>query len=329
VAGPFYNAIKGTTSGAAATGAFTPNAASTGFRAWSNVPTGWVGMVRFEDGSAWELSYCYWNGTTLSRGTNQLYASSTGSVLSLTPAATAAMIPDASNIMPDVCAFPMRGLIAIMNATTMTAIGAAATGNGTASAVNATSTNFLTRQHRIVYTSATTASAVAGWNNTNTWAVTSNTAGQGGSTFTCRFGASGLPTGPRLYIGLNSSSWANTTEPSAQTGNLVALGLDSTDTNLQILTNSNAGGCTKIDTGIPLAVNGWYEINFWQEPGSLTVYFLLIRCDTGAIYYGSTSTDVPAANSALSMVALGGLNATNTGTAFVMNLGHVLIRPVI
>jgi hypothetical protein len=100
---PFYFAIKGTTSGTPGSGAFTPSAAASGYRAWSNVPTGWMGLVRFEDGSAWELGYSYWNGTTLSRGTNQRFDSSTGSALSLTSSATAAMVVDPREVLqPDV-----------------------------------------------------------------------------------------------------------------------------------------------------------------------------------------------------------------------------------
>jgi hypothetical protein len=56
-------------------------------------------MVRYEDGSAWERTYSYWNGTTLSRASTQLVDSSTGSALSLTPSSTAAMIPDGGDIM--------------------------------------------------------------------------------------------------------------------------------------------------------------------------------------------------------------------------------------
>jgi hypothetical protein len=90
-----HGAIKGTTSGTPGTGAFTPNAAASGARAWSNVAAGWIGVVRFDDGSAWELAYSYWNGTTLSRSSAGFIDSSTGSQLSLTSAATAALVVSA------------------------------------------------------------------------------------------------------------------------------------------------------------------------------------------------------------------------------------------
>ena len=80
---PFLNAIKGTTASAPGTGSFTPNAAASGFLAWSTVPTNWVGLVRYDDGTDWELRYGFWNGTTITRASN-VVASSTGSALSLT-----------------------------------------------------------------------------------------------------------------------------------------------------------------------------------------------------------------------------------------------------
>jgi hypothetical protein len=141
-----------------------------------------------------------------------------------------------------------------------------------------------------------------------------------------RFGAATLPTGPRLFVGLSSTTFVGQTiEPSAFTSQVAAFGLDSTDTNIQLITNSNAGACTKIDTGIPLVANGAYEATIWADPGSTKIWALLIRKDTGAIWLGSTTTDVPA-SSVLRMHCLGGLNGTNTGTAFSMVMGTMLAR---
>lgn len=327
--GPFYNNIKGTTAGTPGTGAFTPNAASAGFSAWSTVPTGWVGLVRYEDGSVWELQYSYWNGTTLSRSaTAQFVSSSTGSGLTLTSAATAALVMDANEIGADFTSLPVRGCFANISATTTTALGLqAVVVTGTAAAVSPAATNYLTRQPRTQITSATTANAQAGWNHNATWMTGSSTAGLGGWVFGCRFGASGLPTGPRLFVGLAGATFVGQTiEPSAYTSHVAALALDSTDTNMQLLVNSNAAGGTKTDTGIPLVANGFYEVTIWTEPGSLTIYMLLVRLDTGAIYYGSTATDAPGAFGLLAPNCVGGLNGTNTGTAFVMNVGHYAFR---
>lgn len=324
--GPFYNAIKGTTAGTPGTGAFTPNAASSGFRAWSLVPTGWIGLVRYEDGSSWELTFSYWNGTTLSRASTQLFDSSSGSAISLTSSATAAMVADASEVMSHVGGTPWRVWNPIPNNTVGAYGFAAVTETGTGASAAIATTNYLTEQVRRQATSATTASAQAGWSGGAVFALASTAAGRGGFEFVGRFGASQLPTGPRLSIGVSSISFIGATEPSAVTGNTAMFALDSTDTNIQLLVNDNSGGGSKTDTGIPLVATGWYEASVWCEPGSNKVYGLLIRLDTGAIWFGSTTTGVPANGAIMAPSILGGLNATNTGTAIIIHLGLTCIR---
>jgi hypothetical protein len=272
---PFYNCIKGTTAGTPGTGAFTPNAASSGFLAWSTVPTGWIGLVRYEDGSAWELQYSYWNGTTLSRASTQFVASSTGSALTLTSAATAALIVDATDVMSHLGETAWRGWFAITERLRLRQSDCrAVTATATVSAAGTiATTNYLTEQSDSKTTSATTANAQAGWRATVTPMVVSTSAGRGGFEMVCRFGASTLPTGPRLFVGATSVTMvANTGEPSALTASLAAFAKDSTDTNIQLLVNSNAGSGTKTDTGIALVANGWYSASVWCEPGSNTVY---------------------------------------------------------
>jgi len=124
----------------------------------------------------------------------------------------------------------------------------------------------------------------------------------------------------------NTTFIGQTVEPSSFTANYAVFALDSTDTNIQLLVNSNASGGTKTDTGIPLVANGWYEATIWAEPGSLTIYALLIRRDTGAIFYTSTSTDTPANGAMMFPQCVGGLNGTNTGTAFVLQFGGYRVR---
>lgn len=334
---PFYNNIKGTTAGTPGTGAYTPNAASTGFSAWSTVPTGWMGLVRFEDGSAWSLEDCYWNGTTLSRSSTQdvlmrdgTVASSTGSHLTLTSAATAAMVIDADEVQSHLGGVPMRGVFAQSSASANVGLGRTAiTATGTAAGADLAATNYLTEQTRIQVSSATTANAQAGYavGVTTPQAVSSTTAGRGGWEFVARHGATTLPTGPRLFCGMVSvTNVGRTLETSTLTASSAAFGLDSTDTNIQCLTNSNAGSATKIDTGIPLVANGWYEMSIWAEPGSTRVFFRLCRLDTGAVFRTSTATDVPATGSLMVPQLIAGLNGTNTGTAYVMQFGSMLWR---
>lgn len=332
MAGPFYNNIKGITAGAAGTGAYTPSAAGTGALAWSTVPAGWSGMVRFDDVATWELQYSYWNGTTLSRSAtggalNQFVSSSSGSGLTLTSAATAEMVADGSEIAPHL-AVPTRVWAGVINnAATAGYLGMITpTATGTASAAALATTNALTEQVRTPYASATTANAQAGLTEANPLFVVNTTSGRGGGEMVFRFGCSALPTSPRVFMGMTSATFvANTGEPSAFTANYAVLAKDSTDTNLQFLCNSNVSGGTKIDTGIPLVTNGLYECTIWFDPGSNTFKMLLIRLDTGAIYYGSTSTDVPANGSLLLPQVMCGLSST-TGTAIVLNFCQAAFR---
>jgi hypothetical protein len=327
---PFYNAIKGTTAGAAGTGALTPNAALSGFRAWSTVPTGWMGLVRFEDGTAWELTFSYWSGTTLSRASTQLYDSSTGSQLTLTSAATAAMVVDASKIMSHLGGTAWRGYFPVINSATPTAIGLpAATVTGTTPAgVLPAATNYLTEQPRTQITTATTASAQGGISTATVTSVVNSTAGRGGFEFVARFGASQLPTGPRLFVGMTNTTFvAVAADPSAsRTAANAGFSKDIADTNIQLLVNDNsASTSTKTDTGIPLAANGWYEASVWVEPGATKVNALLMRLDTGAIWFGTTTTDVPPTGALMFPQVIGGLG-TSTGTAMIFHVGAVMVR---
>jgi len=325
---PFYNNIKGTTSGAAGTGAYTPSAAATGYLAWSTVPV-WIGLVRFEDsGGAWELSYCYWNGTTLSRSTNQFVASSSGSPLSLTSAATAAMVPDASEVQPHIGGNHWSLWTALWNSTTISAIGIAApTATGTPSAATCSTGSLRGEQKRVTLTSATTANAQTGYSSTEPMApYVTSVAGQGGFEFVARWACASLPTGPRMFVGLTSVTMVgNTAEPSALVANVCAFEKDSTDTNIQFVTNDNSGGGNKTDTGIAMATNGVYEMSIWAHPGGSRVYALLIRLDTGAIWYGSTTTQLPVNGAIMFPQLLWGLSST-TGTAIVTTFTSMSLR---
>lgn len=323
--GPFFNAVRGTTAGTPGTGSFTPNAASTGFLAWSTVPSGWIGLVRYEDGSSWELAYGYWNGTVITRPSN-IVASSSGSRLSLTSSATASLVADGLFADPSQLSSG-RGWVPVINGTTPTPIGVSAgTFTGTNVAAALAATNYLTEQPRSQITSATTANAQSAFANGTAFAVHSTTAGRGGWMCAARFGCSQLPTGPRLFVGMTTTSMVgNTGEPSALTANYATFAKDSTDTNIQLLVNSNASTGTKTDTGIAMAANDWFHAQLWMQPGSSTVYGLLVKMNDGSIYYGSTSTDTPATGALLSTNVVASLSAT-TGTAIILHFGGFWIR---
>lgn len=325
MAGPFYNNIRAPASGTPGTGAFTPTGSVVGARPWSAAPSGWIGLVRYEDGVDAELRYGYWNGTTISRPANGFVWSTTGSGLNLSSAATASLIVDGTEVQPHMGGVGFSMIVPLPGAATIHALGGVNTNLGTASLEAIAATNYLTEQTRLKWTSATTANAAAGVHmGTSPRCVYSTTAGRGGGEFTCRFGASQLPTGPRLWCGLQTAINSSVNEPSSY-ANIAIFGKDSGDTNIQFMHNDGSGTATKEDTGIVWAANGWYESSIWFDPGGGKLYALLIRLDTGDIFYKEVTTDLPANGSLLIPVCYGSLSAT-TGTALVIHVSTMMTR---
>jgi hypothetical protein len=335
MAAPFLNAIGSTTSGAPGTGAFTPNAAAPGLISFADsiwgAATGWWGLVRYDDGSAWELRYGYWNGTTISRPTSGFVTSSTGSGLSLSSAAVATMVANGAFVQPQLGMGLTRGHIGIPNATTTpTALGTAAlTVTGTAGTGTVGTGNFLAERGTSQVASATTANAQAGYTQANNLVAHNTTAGRGGWEFVCRFGSSTtLPSQRLLFVGATSATIiGSTSEPIifANTRHVAVFALGGSDTNIQLITgdgSANNGSAT--DTGIPLVVNSYYHAQIWMKPGGTHVFALLVRMDTGDIWFGTTTTRVPGTTT-LRGQCVGGL-AGVTGTAFTMNMGAMTLR---
>lgn len=91
------NRLKCAVSGTPGTGTITVGAAASGFRGFEAADNGKTFSCLFLDGTAWEVAtgctYTH-SGTTLTRGTRE--ASSTGSAISLTSAASVSVIAPAS-----------------------------------------------------------------------------------------------------------------------------------------------------------------------------------------------------------------------------------------
>lgn len=314
--------VKGTTAGTPGTGAFTPNAASSGFRAWSALAAGWVGLVRFDEGTDWELSFSYWNGTTLSRASTQLYASSTGSALSLTTAATATLVTGIEELFANHSG-RHAGWAPRTSSGTLAewGVGTAASGGPTQQST-VDNTNALSEQIRVSFTSATTANAGCGINTNGVTAFMSSVAGRGAAISFLRFGFSQIPAGMRINIGLTGSTgYVGATEPSARTTRNVMLGKDSTDTNFQFITNDGTGSGTKhADLGFAPVAGAWYNLAIWNEAGSLDQHMLMVRRDGGSLYYFKATADVPLNNTTLSSEVFCGLSGT-TGTAAILHVG--------
>lgn len=321
---PFHGPVLSTVSGTPGTGAITPLAAVAGYLAFSTVASNQLLLCRATDGTLWENFYSLWNGTTLSR---VLVNSSSGGTVSLTSAAKVSIVPDPNRTQPHIGGGKWGMWVGTGNSSTGSTFGVPAfVGTGTAANGVFATTSYLARQHRVQWPSATTANAVSGINWTSAAVTRSATAFMGGFNFVTRFGAATtIPGLARLAVGVSAAVLpATATEPSALL-NLAMFIKDSADANIQFATNDGTASATKIDTGIALVADSFYEAAVWNEPGEAKIYGLLTRLDTGAMFLTSTATDLPVADTAMYMQIMGGLLST-TGTAFNMNISNVYLR---
>lgn len=308
MAGPFYNNIKGTTGSAPGTGAFVPNAAASGSTAWSSVPRGWWGLVRFDDGSAWELRYSFWNATQLSRSANTLVASSTGSSLTLTASATAALVPDGLNMQQlfGASTRDLRPIIASAsgNPFTHTFDSIITRGTFTSYSVSA-STNRLSPMFSVRgATGDANSQALITTTEPQAVVMTSYFGQEAGYHVIWRVTPHNGSSDRRFFCGIATSTAPvdATVDPSAVATGLVGFGVDSADTTMQLISKTGGGTTDKANTGFSYSGSAEVpmEIHIWNNSNSTTTHCLYMGYDTGSgardIYY-STAAAPPPANS--------------------------------
>lgn len=325
--GPFYNNVSGTVTAAPATAAFTPTGASANSKAWSLIPAAIV-FYRADEGATWETGYGYWNGTTLTRAVSE--SSNANALVSFgTGVVIQAAIP-AGDVQPHIGGGRWV-MLTPSGSTAMSAFGyvnGTPTAAGTASSGIPASTNYLTRQWRVIYSSATTANAVAGQalSNTAYSVFPSTTPLVGGFEFIAQCGwSAALPVAHRIQVGMANTALAATAAEPSSIANHAAFVKDSTDTNF-FLSCRNATLGTRLDTGIAPVLDAAYEFAVWSEPGQAgVVWGSITRKDTGLVWIGSINTNTPAVNTAIFPVAMSGITAT-TGTASTINLQSVYLR---
>jgi hypothetical protein len=196
------------------------------------------------------------------------------------------------------------------NSTAVTASGMLApTAVGTATAANVATTNRHQRARRIdhLVTVAST-TAVAGWRSAaGQFTIGAATAGDGGFHFINRWGpAIGVATATsRAFVGMSLAFTPTDVEPSTRL-NLVGMGWDAADANIQIMHNDGAGACTKIDLGSSFAVptsdrTAYYEIAMFAPPGTTQeVQYEVTDLVSGAVATGTITTNIPSTTQLIS-----------------------------
>jgi hypothetical protein len=186
---------------------------------------------------------------------------------------------------------------------------------GTDAKPNPSTTNIYTTSSRQTKASVvTTANQQVGLRLDDQSFFRSNTAGQGGFFFACKFGTEVWTAGDRLFVGLASAVTALVTgQPSAVT-NMLGFAIDASDTAITFMHNDGSGTATK-DTiaGQPsLASNQGYIGYIFMKPNDSTIYYRLDDLNAGTIIIDtSVATDVVAVNTNLKLGVVMG-NAANT-----------------
>ena len=119
---------------------------------------------------------------------------------------------------------------------------------------------------------------------------------------------------------------ATTTVPSNLT-NCIFAGWDSADTNLQIMHNDGSGTCTKIDLGTDFPANNTtavYEFMMFAAPNGSSVYYRVVRLDTGDSIEGEITTNLPTSTTFLTRHEY--MNNGGTAASVILEVSRIYIE---
>ncbi len=212
--------------------------------------------------------------------------------------------------------------------TTINTLGMPNTTVGTASTPAITTTNLANSMRRVRVSSATTANAAAELRSTAPLVWRGNAAGLGGFFYASRFSTSTTTANQRLFSGLTATTGATSTSinPSAIV-NMLGVGWDSADANLQIMHNDAAGTATKIDLGANFPTNNIdavYELILYAAANGSSIGYRVQRLDTGASTSGTISTDMPSSTALLTHHQY--MNNGGTAAAVQINVNRVYVE---
>lgn len=204
---------------------------------------------------------------------------------------------------------------------------------GAATIANSASTNFHTRVRRVdllVTTPAT--NAVAGMRGTaQQWTIGGDVAGAGGFHYVCRWGpATGMSNAARrAFMGLRAIAVAPTDVAPSSLTDLIGMGWEAADTNVQMMHNDGSGTATKIDLGASFPKpsadrTDFYELSMFSPPGTTQiVYWRVINLTTGAVATGSINSDIPTTTTFLNVLGYASAGGTSAVVGFAFRSVYV------
>lgn len=165
--------------------------------------------------------------------------------------------------------------------------------NGTAVGATITATSAKTSARRLTQQSNAVANASAGIAVSQPFVLGGNASYMGGWRMVAYFSPTLIASTSRLIVGA-TTTFNNSIDPSAY-ANIVCIGADGGDTNLQFITRGASGSATKTDLGIAKTnTTTWYRATIWTTPNSGIYYWELFNMDTRAVVSsGFHTTNLP------------------------------------
>ena len=218
-----------------------------------------------------------------------------------------------------------RGYRAQHNSTTVFAENiATGTLQGTATAVAVSTTSMQTKKTRLkIGVSTPAANGVCGYRSTSAFNIVDM-----GWRFGVAFGISdtALNTGARQFYGMTSATTLlgiSSTVTVESLTNIVGIGSDASDTNLQIFHNDATGTATKIDLGANFLANrtasaatDFFVFELYNPFNSMTVYYRVTSLENNVTVEGSITTNLPNDTTPITMQAVRTSGATSNACSF-------------
>jgi hypothetical protein len=134
----------------------------------------------------------------------------------------------------------------------------------------------------------------------------------------------------RYFMGLIGSASSPTDQNPSSLLNIIGIGYDSADSNLQLMHNDGTGTATKVNLGASfpkpsLADERVYRIKLVAVPGQTSISWSVTDLASGAQAVGSASTDIPSVTQGLTYLAYMSAGGTSTGIRLDFNGLDVLI----
>ncbi len=191
------------------------------------------------------------------------------------------------------------------NGTTVSSIGINNTITGTATARNVAATSLFTSLRRVGFVSSTTTGSSAGTRHGAQQYFRSNgNALVGGYHAVFTFGVSQYQAGMAIAVGMHNGNATFSNADPSTFPNVLLLGKDPADTNMQILHNDGTGNCTKINLGANFpattANTDVYQLTLYTPPNGTRVSWKVVRLNTGDTTQGIIETDQPGGTALLS-----------------------------